>query len=110
MVFTPSATMFISAMISSSERPRPSSKPTYRFRLFSLVHVATRSPIPARPAKVIGLPPSATPSRASSASPRVMSAARVLSPKPSPAAAPTASAMTFFSAPAISQPTTSGFV
>ena len=39
-----------------------------------------------------------------------MSAARALSPKPNPAAAPTAIAMTFFIAPAISHPTTSGFV
>ena len=88
MLRTPSATMFICSTISSSGRPRPSSKPTLRLRLFGLVHVATRSPSPARPANVIGSPPSATPSRVSSASPRVISAACVLSPYPSPAAVP----------------------
>ena len=39
-----------------------------------------------------------------------MTAARVLSPVPSPSAMPEAMAITFFSAPATSQPTTSGFV
>jgi hypothetical protein len=39
--------MFDCSTISSSERPRPSSKPTLRFRLFGLVQVATSSPIPA---------------------------------------------------------------
>ena len=39
-----------------------------------------------------------------------MSAAWVLSPYPRPAAVPAAMAITFLSAPAISQPTTSGFV
>ena len=66
--------------------------------------------MPARPAKVSGSPPMATPRRVSSASPRVMTAARVLSPVPSPSAMPEAMAITFFSAPAISQPMTSGFV
>ena len=37
---------FISATISSSVRPCPSSTPTRRLRLLSLVHVATRSPMP----------------------------------------------------------------
>ena len=36
-------------------RPWPSSKPTVRFRLRGLVHVATRSPTPASPPKVSGL-------------------------------------------------------
>ena len=39
-----------------------------------------------------------------------MTAERVLSPVPSPSAIPEAMAMTFFSAPATSQPITSGFV
>ncbi len=52
-VFTPSATMRISAMISSRERPRPSCSPTIRFRLSVLVQVATRSPTPAKPAMVM---------------------------------------------------------
>ena len=57
----------------------------------------------------MGWPPIATPRRDSSARPRVMTAALVLSPVPSPSAIPAAIAMTFFSAPATSQPTTSGF-
>src|SRR5439155_22387028 len=74
------------------------------------LQVATRSPSPARPANVIGSAPSAAPNRAVSASPRVISEARVLSPKPIPAAIPTASAITFFTAPPSSQPTTSPLV
>ena len=72
--------------------------------------MATRSPSPASPANVIGSAPSAAPSRAVSASPRVISVARVLSPKPIPSAIPQASAITFFTAPPSSQPTTSPFV
>ena len=52
----------------------------------------------------------ASPSRVSSASPRVMTAARVLSPVPRPSAMPEAMAITFLSAPATSQPITSGLV
>ena len=66
--------------------------------------------MPARPANVSGSPPMATPRRVSSARPRVMTAARVLSPAPRPSAMPAAMAMTFLSAPPISQPTTSGLV
>ena len=55
-VFTPSATMRMSAMMSSRERPRPSCSPTIRFRLRVLVQVATRSPTPARPAMVMRSP------------------------------------------------------
>ena len=106
-VFTPSATMCMDPTTSSSERPWPSAKPTVRFRLFGLAHVATRSPTPARPPKVRTLPPSVTPRRPSSARPRVMSTARVLSPRLSPSEMPAAMAMTFFVAPAISHPTTS---
>jgi hypothetical protein len=71
------------------------------------MQVAMRSPIPARPAKVVGLAPMATPSRASSARPRDITAARVLSPTPRPSPMPAAMAMTFLSAPPISQPMTS---
>ena len=74
------------------------------------MHVARRSPSPASPPKVTTWPPMAVPRRAISASPRVMTAARVLSPVPSPSAMPEAMAMTFLSAPATSQPTTSGLV
>ncbi|CAB4809688.1 unannotated protein [freshwater metagenome] len=69
-----------------------------------------RSPMPARPANVIGFPPSATPSRVISARPRVISVARVLSPKPIPSVIPDAIAITFFTTPATSQPTMSGLV
>ena len=109
-VFTPSATMRISAMISSRERPRPSCSPTIRFRLSELVHVATRSPTPASPAMVMRSPPMATPRRPSSARPRVMRAASDESPSPRPWRMPAAMARTFLVAPAISHPTTSGLV
>ena len=66
--------------------------------------------MPASPAKVTCWPPIAHPSRVSSARPRVITAARVLSPVPRPSAMPDAMAITFLSAPATSQPITSGFV
>ncbi len=59
---------------------------------------------------VAGSAPSASPSRVVSASPRVMIEAFVLSPKPIPSAMPTASAMTFLTAPPSSTPTTSVWV
>src|SRR6266699_3792683 len=58
----------------------------------------------ASPANVDGSAPSATPNRVISASPRVISAARVLWPIPSPSRMPAARAMTFLSAPASSTP------
>ena len=63
VVRTPSATMCISARISRSGRPRPSSMPTWRLRLRSPVQVSTRSPRPLRPASVSRRPPSAHASR-----------------------------------------------
>ena len=59
---------------------------------------------------VAGSPPSATASRVVSARPRVMTEALELSPSPCPSQMPTASAMTFFTTPPISTPTTSVFV
>ena len=64
--------------------PRPSRSPNVRLRDSGDEQVATRSPSPASPANVIGSAPSAPPSRAVSPSPRVISDARVLSPKPMP--------------------------
>ena len=52
--------------------------------------VATRSPSPASPAKVRGSASNDAPSRVISASPRVISAAFALSPKPSPSETPAA--------------------
>ena len=66
--------------------------------------------MPASPENVRASPPRAMPSRLISASPRVMSVARVLSPKPMPSAMPAAMAITFFTTPDTSQPTTSGLV
>ena len=43
-LLTPSATMCMPPTISSSDCPWPSAKPTVRFRLCGLAHVATRSP------------------------------------------------------------------
>ena len=64
--------------------PLPSRSPNVRLRECGDVHVATRSPTPARPASVAGLAPNAIPSRMISASPRVMIAATVFSPSPTP--------------------------
>jgi hypothetical protein len=66
--------------------------------------------MPASPANVVGLAPSAVPSRDISARPRVMSAARELKPSPSPSTMPVATAMTFLSAPPSSTPVTSSCV
>ena len=67
--------------------------------------------MPASPANVDRLRrPSPCPSRVISASPRVISVARVLSPKPMPSAMPAAMAITFLTTPPTSQPTTSGLV
>ena len=81
--------------------------PTRRLRLGALVQVSTRSPSPASPASVSRCAPAAQASREISASPRVMSPASALWPSPSPSTSPAAMAMTFFSAPPISTPTTS---
>ena len=56
---------------------------------------------------VSGRPPSRSPRRVISASPRVISAARALSPKPSPSEMPAAIAITFLTAPPTSTPITS---
>jgi hypothetical protein len=107
----PSATWpWLAASASARLCPRPSRSPKVRLRDSGDEQVATRSPSPASPAKVSGSAPSATPRRAVSASPRVMSEARVLSPNPIPAATPQASAMTFLPAPPSSQPITSVLV
>ena len=98
-VRTPSATIRVPATMSARLRPLLSCSPTHRLRLWRLVQVATRSPMPVRPEKVTGCPPRATPRRASSARPRVTTAPRVLSPKPMPSAMPAAMAMTFLRAP-----------
>ena len=67
-----------------------------------------RSPIPASPANVSAARADASPSRAISTSPRVISAAFALSPSPSPSTPPAASAITFFAAAQSSTPTMSG--
>src|SRR5213078_1847665 len=106
-VFTPSTTAARPASASSRRLPSPSSTPSWWLRDRGPVAVRIRSPIPARPANVAGSAPSATPNRVISASPRVISAARVLWPSPRPSRMPAASAMTFLSAPASSTPSTS---
>ena len=74
--------MFISSTIWSVVFPCANFTPTWWLRLLVELQVAMRSPIPARPAKVSGCPPSFTPSRVSSASARVIKVALELSPKP----------------------------
>src|SRR5947208_12174419 len=106
-VFTPSTTAARPASASSRRFPSPSSTPSWWLRDWGPVAVRMRSPIPASPANVDGSAPSATPNRVISASPRVISAARVLWPIPSPSRMPAARAMTFLSAPASSTPSMS---
>ena len=55
--------------------------------------------MPASPEKVSASAPQASPSRAISTSPRVISADLALSPRPSPSTPPAESAITFFAAP-----------
>src|SRR5256712_7686490 len=108
-VRTPSATMRVRYSRAATVSPRVSAMPSWRLRERLPVHVRTRSPKPASPARVADIAPSATASRVISASPRVMSAARAFSPRPSPSTRPVAIAITFFSAPPVSTPTTSRF-
>jgi hypothetical protein len=84
--------------------PSANPRPTRRLRDRLPVQVSTRSPRPARPINDSRWPPSASDSRPVSASPRVMSAARALWPKPSPSLAPAAIASTFLIAPPTSTP------
>ena len=82
----------------------PKSSPNVRLRESGEPQVATKSPIPARPAALKGSAPCAAHSRATSFRPRVISIAWVFSPKPMPIEIPTAKAITFLIAPANSQP------
>ena len=107
VVPTPSATIPKDATTSSRLIPAAMPRPTRWFRERGLAQVTMRSPMPARPEKVRGSAPRAVPSRAISARPRVINIARTFSPRSIPAAAPETMAMTFFSAPASSTPTTS---
>ena len=66
--------------------------------------------MPASPPNVYSAQPIFSPRRLISAMPRVMRAARALSPLPSPLEMPTASASMFFIAPHSSTPSTSVFV
>ena len=81
--------------------PRPRFSPKVWLRDSGDMQVATRSPTPASPGTSrVGA--ERRPSRAISARPRVMTDALLLSPSPMPSAMPTASAMTFLTAPPIS--------
>src|SRR5664279_3246015 len=108
-VTSPSTVCPISAAASSGVRPWAISSPARRFRPWRLQHVTIRSPMPASPENVSGRAPNASPRRAISARPRVISAALELSPRSSPSTPPAASAITFFAAAQSSTPTTSGF-
>mmetsp|Transcript_7873 Transcript_7873/g.20826 ORF Transcript_7873/g.20826 Transcript_7873/m.20826 type:complete len:215 (-) Transcript_7873:612-1256(-) len=87
--------------------PRPSRTPTVRFRESGPKHVRNASPTPERPDSVTGCPPRSTATRRISEQPRVTSAATALVPRPRPSHSPAAMAITFFTAPATSSPTTS---
>ena len=84
--------------------------PTLRLRLKSPVQVSTRSPKPARPARVELRPPIATARRVISAKPRVISAAVALCPRPIPSNTPAPMATTFLIEPPISTPIVSRLV
>ena len=84
--------------------------PARLLRLCILAQVTIRSPIPDKPENVAKSAPIARPSRVISAIPLVISAALVLSPYPKPSAIPAASAITFFNAPPIHIPRTSGLM
>src|SRR3989442_11419193 len=108
-VRTPSATMRVRSSTAATVSPCVRAMPSWRLRERLPVHVRTRAPKPASPARGAGSAPSAPATRVISASPRVMSAARAFSPRPSPSTRPVAIAITFFSAPPVSTPTTSRF-
>ena len=103
--FTPSAVCLVTATTSASAHPLAEAA---RRRCGCATAATCRwrrgRRRPASPAKVAGSAPSAAPSRVVSASPRVMIDALELSPMPMPSAMPTASAMTFFTAPPSSVP------
>src|SRR5438034_10863544 len=80
VVLTPSTTAGFPASACSRVFPCPRATPRARLRDRAPVAVRMLSPIPARPANVTGCAPSLTPRRVISASPRVISAARVLKP------------------------------
>src|SRR5262249_2063464 len=94
----------------AGDMPRPGFPPWGRLRAMGELQVAPGPPMPASPANVCWSAPSAAPSLAISASPRVISMAVVLTPRPMPMAMPTAIAITFLTAPPSSHPTTSGLV
>src|SRR5260370_3380551 len=93
---TPSAVWLITAAAAATDMPRPRFSPNVLLRDSGELQVATRSPIPARPAHVCRCAPSAEPSLAISASPPVIPAPLVLYPSPIATAMPTAIALTFF--------------
>ena len=108
--FAPSATPREARPASTTLMPSPRRRPKVWLRDRGLEQVATRSPRPAKPEKVSGTAPRASPSRVISTRPRVMMVALEMSPNPHPDAAPTARAMTFLTAPHSSTPSTSVFV
>ena len=89
--------------------PRAISSPARRLRPAGCQHVTIRSPMPGEPGERLRPRAAASPSRAISASPRVISAAFALSPRPRPSTPPAASAITFFAAAQSSTPTRSSF-
>ena len=95
-VRTPSATIGVPPPPPRARRPRAIGQPSARLRLCEPVQVSTRSPRPARPAKVAGWRPQ--PRRRAARSrrgPRVIRAARAFSPSSSPSTSPVAMAITF---------------
>ncbi len=85
--------------------PAAIARPKRRLRDWSSVQVSTRSPMPDRPMNVAA-PATERNARAGSSrpGPRVISAMRVLAPKPRPSEMPAPMASTFFTAPPTSTP------
>ena len=103
-VATPSVTALRPDMMASSGTPRPSAIPQLILRELVDEQVRTRSPSPHRPDSVSAFAPMATPSRAISAKPRVISAAWAEAPRSLPSEMPQAMASTFLTAPPTSAP------
>ena len=109
--FTPSAVCVVLASTSSSGIPRPSLSPKARLRDSGELQVRDQVAQPGQARRrCAGRRRAPRPAWLISASPRVISMALVLSPRPIPIAIPTASAITFLTAPPSSQPITSWLV
>ena len=108
--FTPSATWFISAWISSSDRPLTELLADMTVAALRAHAGGEEITHPGEPGEGRRLAAERNPEAGQLGQPMVITAARVLSPVSSPSAIPAASAITFLRAPPSSQPMTSVLV